>query len=43
MPRFGCAVLLAASWRPAVAAAADMVPKTAPEGAAANSWKFALP
>jgi hypothetical protein len=44
MPRFGCAVLLAASWRPTVAAAADMTQATtAPEGAAANPWKFALP
>jgi hypothetical protein len=43
MPRLGCAVLLAANWRLAVAAAADMAPTTAAEGAAANPWKFALP
>jgi hypothetical protein len=44
MPRLGCAVLLAANWGPAVAAAADMTPATtAPEDAAVNPWKFALP
>ena len=42
MLRFGCAVLLAVSLT--VAAAADLTPATtAPEGAAANPWKFALP